>query len=156
MIQNSGFHLAQINIGRIIGTTIHDPIMEGFVSQLEEVNTLAETSKGFVWRLKDENNNATSLNPYNDDQIIINMSVWETLEDLEAFVYYGRHVQVLKDRRKWFVKFGSVFMVLWYIPIGHIPSIEEARERMDHLHQNGPTQMAFDFKVKFAPPAHNF
>ncbi len=83
MIGPLRWHLAQINIGKIVGTSIHDPVMESFVAQLEEVNALAENSRGFVWRLKDENNNATSLNPYNDDRIIINMSVWEPSKTLK-------------------------------------------------------------------------
>ncbi|HZE84363.1 MAG TPA: DUF3291 domain-containing protein [Puia sp.] len=142
-------HLAQINVGRIIGTSIDDPVMEKFVAQLDEVNTIADGSKGFVWRLKDGNNNAVSLNPFGDEKILINMSVWETIEDLEAYVYSGRHLEVLRSRRDWFVKFGQVFMALWYIQAGHIPTVEEARERLDFLQNNGPTPYAFDFKTRF-------
>src|SRR5688572_26113860 len=101
------WHLAQINIGRIIGETIEDPVMAKFVAQLDEVNALAEGSPGFVWRLKDEGNNATSFNPYNDNRIIVNLSVWETLDDLTNYVYHGRHAEVLRSRRDWFVNFGK-------------------------------------------------
>ena len=142
-------HVAQINVGKIIGTSIDDPVMEKFVAQLEEVNAIADGSKGFVWRLKDENNNAVSLNPFGDEKILINMSVWETIEDLEAYVYSGRHLEVLRKRRDWFVKFGQVFVALWYIQAGHIPTVEEARERLDYLQKNGPTTYAFDFKTRF-------
>jgi len=142
-------HVAQINVGKIIGTGIDDPVMEKFVAQLDEVNAIADGSKGFVWRLKDENNNAVSLNPFGDEKILINMSVWETIEDLEAYVYSGRHLEVLRKRRDWFVKFGQVFVALWYIQAGHIPTVEEARERLDYLQKNGPTPYAFDFKTIF-------
>lgn len=90
-MKQTSWHLAQINIGRIVGQTIDDPVMAKFVSQLDEVNALAEGSPGFVWRLKDEGNNATNFNPYNDNRIIVNLSVWETFEDLIKFVYQGRH-----------------------------------------------------------------
>ena len=97
------WHLAQINIAKMIGATINDPIMEKFVAQLNEVNSLAEGSPGFVWRLKDDTNNATNINPYHDDRIIVNMSVWESLEHLKLFVYQGRHAEVLRKKRDWFV-----------------------------------------------------
>jgi len=86
---DTNWHLAQLNIARMIGVNIDDPIMSKFVAQLDEVNALAEGSPGFVWRLKDDSNNATSINPYNDNQIIVNLSVWQTLEDLRKFVYSG-------------------------------------------------------------------
>ena len=87
-MQVTKYHLAQINIGRMIGINIHDPIMKDFVDKLDEVNAVAEKSKGFVWRLKDDNNNATGIKAFDDDQLIVNMSVWESIEDLEAFVGY--------------------------------------------------------------------
>ncbi|HEX6223580.1 MAG TPA: DUF3291 domain-containing protein, partial [Chryseolinea sp.] len=90
-MHEKNWHLAQINIARIIGETIEDPVMSKFVSQLDEVNALAEGSPGFVWRLKDDGNNATSFNPYNDNRIIVNLSLWETLDHLIKFVYQGRH-----------------------------------------------------------------
>ncbi len=146
------WHLAQINIARIIGVNIDDPVMKTFVDQLDEVNALAEGSKGFVWRLKDDNNNATAFNPFNDDRIIVNMSVWETYEDLQAFVYKGRHAEVLKNRRLWFVNFGQPFTAFWHIPAGSIPTVSEAIERLTHLQQHGPTAFAFDVKNRFPTP----
>lgn len=145
------FHLAQINIGKMLGTTIQDPIMKDFVNQLEEINKLAESSKGFVWRLKDEANNATNIKAFDDEQIIVNMSVWETAEDLESYVYSGRHLEVLKRRKEWFSKL-KMFMALWYIPAASVPTVEEAKKRLLHLEQNGATPFAFDFKRRFAPP----
>ncbi|HMH23744.1 MAG TPA: DUF3291 domain-containing protein [Puia sp.] len=153
MNKTTKWHLAQLNVGKMTGASIDDPAMAGFVALLDEINTVAEASKGFIWRLKDENNNATSLNPFGDERILVNMSVWETVDDLEAYVYSGRHLDVLKSRRDWFVKFGKPFMALWYIAAGHIPTVEEARERLDHLQRNGPTAYVFDFNVRFAAPA---
>jgi hypothetical protein len=146
------WHLAQINIAKILGENIEDPVMAKFVVQLDEVNALAENSPGFVWRLKEESNNATSLNPYNDNRIIVNMSVWETLDDLIKFVYRGRHAQVLRSRREWFVSFGKPFTTLWYIRAGETPTVEEAKKRLQSLQDNGPTEFAFDFKTRFSEP----
>ena len=151
-MKEKAWHLAQINIAKIIGDSIDDPVMAKFVAQLDEVNALAEGSPGFVWRLKDESNNATGLNPYHDNRIIINMSVWETLEDLVRFVYRGRHAEVLRSKRDWFVNFGKPFTTLWYIPAGKFPTVEEAIERLQSLQEQGPTPFAFDFKTRFPEP----
>ncbi|WP_276374168.1 DUF3291 domain-containing protein [Chryseolinea sp. H1M3-3] len=151
-MQSKAWHLAQINIAKMIGDTITDPVMEKFVAQLEEVNSLAEASPGFVWRLKDEGNNATNFNPYHDNRIIVNMSVWVSLDHLIKFVYHGRHAEVLRSRRDWFINFGKPFTALWYIPAGKIPSIEDAVERLQSLQDNGPTPFSFDFKTRFPEP----
>ncbi len=145
------WHLAQINVAKIVGKNISDPLMEKFVAQLEEINALAEGSQGFVWRLKDDNNNATGLNPYNDQTIIVNMSVWSTLDELIKFVYHGRHAEVLRNRKDWFLNFGKPFTALWHIPAGHVPTVEEGMVRLKSLQENGPTPYAFDFKTRFSP-----
>lgn len=146
------FQLAQINIGRIKGVTIEDPVMKEFVDNLDRVNQLAESSKGFVWRLKDENNNATHINPYNDEQVIINISVWETIEDLETFVYKTFHTDFLRRRKEWFQTYGSAYFAMWWIPVGHFPGITEATEKLDYLQRNGASAFVFDFKNKFPHP----
>lgn len=153
-MEENNWHLAQINVAKMIGVNIDDPVMAKFVGQLDEVNALAEGSPGFVWRLKDESNNATSLNPYHDNQIIINISVWESLEALQKFVYHGRHAEVLRGRKDWFVNFGQPFTTLWYIPAGHTPTVEEATNRLKSLQEHGPTAYAFDFKNRFPKPTH--
>ncbi len=139
-------HLAQLNISRIIPATMEDPIMADFVAQLDTINALAESSKGFVWRLKDDENNATNFRPFDDDRIIVNMSVWESIEELMDFAFKSAHTVVMKDRNKWFEKFGKPAMVLWYIDEGHIPTVEEARERLEFLQENGASEFAFDFR----------
>src|SRR5215213_369341 len=148
-MQTMKWHLAQINIGRMVGANINDPVMKDFVDRLEEVNAVAEKSKGFVWRLKDDNNNATSIKAFDDDQLIVNMSVWESIEDLEAFVYKSSHVEVLRRRKEWFSKM-RFYMVMWYLPAGNVPTLEEAKTRLEYLEKNGSSLYAFDFKSKFA------
>lgn len=145
------WHLAQLNIAKMIGKNINDPVMTEFVAQLDTINALAEQSKGFVWRLKSDDGNATSYNPYNDDRVIVNFSVWESANDLREYVYKSAHTVVMKDRKKWFENFGQPYYVLWNIPAGYIPSIDQAVERLAYLQQNGPSTYAFDFKNIFEP-----
>lgn len=122
------FHLAQLNIARMKDTDIDDPINNGFiVAQLEKVNSLAEQNSGFKWRLKDDSADATHFNPFNDERIVVNLSVWESIEALENFAIKGRHVEVMKNRREWFESFGKANYVLWWIPANHTPSVEEAK-----------------------------
>ena len=147
------YHLAEINIARMKGVDINDPIMKEFVENLDAVNQIAEKSEGFVWRLKDENNNATSLNPYDDEQIIINVSVWKSLETLEEFMYRTFHAEFLKRRKDWFTSFGKAHTAMWWIPAGHLPSLEEAVGKLDLLQKNGSSQDSFDFRNKFPAPS---
>ncbi len=153
-MQPTTWHLAQINIARMIGANINDPLMKDFVAQLDDVNKAAESSKGFVWRLKDDNNNATSIKAFDDDQLIVNMSVWESIEDLEIFVYKSMHAEVLRRRKEWFSKM-KFHTVIWYVLYGTIPLLEEAKNKLEYLEKNGSSLYAFDFKHKFAPPLEN-
>jgi hypothetical protein len=145
------FHLAQINIGRL-RAPLEDPSIEGFRSQLDPINALADSSPGFVWRLQTEDGNATAIRPFADERIAINMSVWESLEALQQFVYRSAHVGPLRDRKQWFERMESPILVLWWIPAGHIPTVAEALERLEHLKQHGPSPGAFTFRVPFPPP----
>jgi heme-degrading monooxygenase HmoA len=150
---NNKWNIAQLNIARMLGKNIDDPVMAEFVAQLDTINALAEESKGFIWRLKSDDGNATSYNPYHDERLIINFSVWENAEDLKEFVYKSAHTGVMKERKKWFENFGQPYYVLWHIPAGYIPSLDEAVERLAYLQQNGPSAHAFDFKNIFEPAA---
>ncbi len=151
-IKMDQFQIAQINIGRIKGVNIDDPIMKEFVDNLDRVNNLAENSKGFVWRLKDESNNATNLNPYSYEQVIINVSVWASIEDLENFVYKTFHTDFLRRRKEWFQTFGKAYTALWWTPAGQFPTIQEATEKMAYFQKNGATAIVFDYKNKFPQP----
>jgi hypothetical protein len=143
-------YIAQLNISKMIGVNIDDPIMKDFVAQLDEINLLGEQSKGFVWRLKSDDGNATAYNPYNDDRIIVNFTVWETVEDLKDFVYNTAHRLVMKDRKKWFENLGQPSYVLWYVDTDKMPTIDEAVERLAYLQNNGASSYAFDFKNIFS------
>jgi hypothetical protein len=123
------FHLVQANIGRI-RAPLEDPIMEGFRSQLDPINALADRSPGFVWRLQTEDGNAMAIRPFADDQMAINMSVWESLDALQQFVYRSAHVGPLRDRKQWFESIEGPILVLWWVPAGHIPTVAEAQERL--------------------------
>jgi Domain of unknown function (DUF3291) len=144
-------HLAQFNIGRMLAP-IDDPVMEGFRSQLEPINALADGSPGFVWRLQTDGGDATAIRAYPDPLMIVNLSVWESFDALHAFVYQSRHLGPLRDRRAWFETPSGPMLVLWWVPKGHIPSVEEAMERLDHLRLHGPDPTAFTFRAPFPPP----
>jgi Domain of unknown function (DUF3291) len=141
-------HIAQVNIGRMKGA-LEDPVMAGFVARLDEINALADRSPGFVWRLQGSEGNATYLRPFDDDRILFNMSVWESVEQLKRYVYTTAHVEVLKRRQDWFEKFSGAYTALWWVPQGHRPSVDEAKKRLAHLDAHGPTAFAFTFKNPF-------
>jgi Domain of unknown function (DUF3291) len=145
------FHLAQANIGRI-RAPLEDPIMQGFRSQLDPINALADRSPGFVWRLQTEDGNAMAIRPFADERMAINMSVWESLEALQQFVYRSAHVGPLRDRKQWFEPIEGPILVLWWIPAGHVPTVAEALTRLEHLKQHGPSPDAFTFRMPFPPP----
>lgn len=146
------FHLAQANIGRFRGP-IDDPVMEGFRTQLDPINALADQSPGFVWRLQTEDGNATAIRPYADDDLMaINMSVWESLESLQHFVYRSAHVEPLRARKQWFEPIDGPILVMWWIPAGEIPTVTDAHERLAYLREHGPTPHAFTFRTPFPAP----
>jgi hypothetical protein len=146
----TGYHIAQVNIGRVTAPP-DDPIMAGFMSRLDEINALADGSPGFIWRLQTSEGNATYLRPYDDDRILVNMSVWESIEALKHYVYRTAHVELLRQRQEWFEKFSGAYLALWWVPAGHRPGIDEAKKRIAHLQAHGPTQFAFTFKTTFEP-----
>ena len=149
------YQLAQVNIGRA-RAAMEDPVMADFAARLDDVNALAEASPGFVWRLQTEAGNATSLRPYDDERIMVNLSLWETPEALRAFVYRSAHTEVMRRRKEWFESMAGPHMVLWWIPAGIVPTVEEAKHRLDHLAAHGPTVTAFTFKVRYPPPTEQF
>lgn len=139
------FHLAQINIGRILDS-MDSPVMAEFKNNLDSMNQLAENSAGFVWRLKDDTNNATTLKFFDDERIIINMSVWESVDALANYAYKTSHVEFFKKRANWFEKMTEAHMALWYIPADHVPTAAEAIERLMHLREHGESEYAFTFR----------
>ena len=145
------FHLAQMNIARA-RAEMDDPIMEGFRVELEPLNAVADAAPGFVWRLQTPDGNATSIRPYDDPRIMVNMSVWSSVEALRDYVYSPGHAAQLRARRQWFEPFDGPMLVLWWIPAGHIPTVEEGKARLALLAARGPTPEAFTFKQIYPPP----
>jgi len=147
----ANYHVAQINIGRAKGP-VEEPMMAGFMTRLDDLNALADRSPGFVWRLQTLEGNATYFRPYeHDDRILLNMSVWETIDALRHYVYKTAHAEMLRHREEWFERFAGIYLALWWVPVGHIPGIDEAKKRLAHLDQYGPTQFAFTFKTMVQP-----
>jgi len=143
--------LAQLNVARM-REPLESPLMADFVANLERINALAESSAGFVWRLQTDDGDATALRPLGDE-LLVNMSVWKDVESLRQFVYVSAHVEILRRKQEWFERMPQSAFVLWWVPRGHRPDVIEAKERLDHLHANGPTATAFTFRNPFAAPA---
>jgi hypothetical protein len=143
----SPHHLAQLNIA-ILKEPLDSPALADFVANLDRINALAETSAGYIWRLKTDDNNATSLRPLGESTIV-NMSVWQDIESLNGYVYKSAHTEIMRRRKEWFERMGEAFMVLWWIPEGHIPTMDEALERLERLRQHGPGPEAFTFRNPF-------
>lgn len=145
------YQLAQLNIGRI-KAQLDSEVMKGFVDRLDDINALADKSPGFIWRLQSEEGDATAFRPFPDDMLLVNMSVWQDVDALHNYTYHTAHAKLLRDRKEWFEHIQEAFMVLWWIPAGHIPNLQEAKERLDALRRDGPTAYAFTFKQRFEPP----
>ncbi len=144
-------HLAQLNVGRSLGP-MDSATMAGFVARLDEINALADGATGFVWRLVGAGNNATDILPTDDPLFIINLSVWRSIEELQSFTYRTAHVEVLRRRRDWFERHVEQHLVAWWVPAGHIPSIDEALDRLARIRRDGPTPDAFTLKQPFEAP----
>jgi heme-degrading monooxygenase HmoA len=147
----NGFHIAQLNVGRSVAP-LDDPIMAGFMDRLADINALGERSPGYVWRLQGETGNATTIHAYDDPRMIINLTVWESIEDLYAFAYHSQHMELFRRRREWFEQLDGPSLVLWWVPAGELPTPAEARRRLELLAAHGPTPDAFTFKTRFDPP----
>jgi hypothetical protein len=148
MEQGMQYHIAQINIGRILGE-MDSPIMKEFKDNLDPINALAEQTPGFVWRLKGDNNNATAIHVYEDPYLLINMSVWEDIDSLFGYVYTSAHTPYIKRRKEWFEKLSVPMMTLWWVPADYEPTPSEAKAKLEYLDQHGPTPHAFTFKQRF-------
>ena len=147
----SSYELAQLNIGIIRGP-MDSPIMAEFAANLERINALADSSPGFVWRLQTEAGDATAIRPFGDQNVLVNMSVWSDVDSLRRFVYRSAHADILKRRHEWFERMNEAIFVLWWVPHGHRPSIEEASARLELLREKGAHAHAFTFRQTFPPP----
>jgi hypothetical protein len=141
----------RVGLGGELLAPLDSPQLKDFVDNLDGINALAEGSPGFAWRLKGEGNDATSLRPFESDKIIVNMSVWRDVASLRAFVYDSAHVAIMKRRREWFTRM-KLYMVLWWVPAGHQPTVAEAVARLEHLRAHGPSTDAFTFGEAYSAP----
>ncbi|WP_217239389.1 DUF3291 domain-containing protein [Streptomyces sp. AC555_RSS877] len=142
--------LAQVNISRL-KAPLDSPQLKDFVDALDSVNADAEAADGYVWRLQSEGGDATDLRVFDDDWLIINMTVWRDSNALTAFMYQGDHREMLARRNEWFERPTEAMTTLWWVPTGHRPTIAEAEARLLHLRANGPTPYAFTLRTSFPP-----
>jgi len=145
------YHLAEINVGRL-HAPIDDPMIDDFRNNLDRINALADSQPGFVWRLKGDGNNATDIQPRPDDPLFaINMSVWTDIDSLAGYVYRTAHREFMRRRREWFEAMET-YMCLWWVPVGHTPTVEEGMAKLALFEAHGPTAEAFSFKIPFPAP----
>ncbi len=140
-----GYELAQVNISRLL-QPLDSPLLRDFVAALDPVNAVADAAPGFVWRLQTEDGDATAVRIFDDNWLIVNMSVWTSVETLSAYVYDVAHRSIMKRRREWFERPAEAMTALWWVPAGHRPSVAEAEERLTHLREHGPSPFAFTLR----------
>lgn len=145
------WQLAQINIAKL-QAPLDSPLLADFVAQLDTVNSAAEQADGFVWRLVGDGGNATNYRHFGPD-FIINMSVWQDVNSLRAYIMSPLHLAVMQKKSKWFMPLKTPHAALWWIAKGHYPDLQEADEKLQHLAEHGPQPSAFTFAASFAPPA---
>ena len=150
-IADPRFHVAQVNIARALAP-MDSPQLRDFADGLVPMNSLADRSPGFVWRLQTEAGDATAIRPYEDDRIMVNLSVWRSLPALWDYVYVSGHLDFMRRRREWFERLEP-YLALWWVPAGIRPSVEEAKARLALLRAGGPGPGAFTFRSPWPPPA---
>ncbi|HEX3899154.1 MAG TPA: DUF3291 domain-containing protein [Mycobacteriales bacterium] len=149
-MEATAWHLAQLNVGVVLAP-VDDELMSGFVEGLDPINAIADSAPGFVWRLQDDSGAATSFRITDDDRLLVNMSTWASAEALHDFVFRTEHTDYLRRRREWFEVPTQPTTVLWWVPAGHQPSLDEAADRLATLRANGPTPEAFTLRDQFPP-----
>lgn len=143
----SKYHIAQLNIATLTAP-IDSPRLSEFVANLDRINALAEGSPGFIWRLQTEEGDATGIDYFGTDKIV-NLSLWDSIESLHNYVYRSAHVEIMRRKKEWFHTMAQAYLVLWWVPVGHIPSIEDAAQKLSTLRELGPSEEAFTFKKAF-------
>ncbi|MEM7312341.1 MAG: DUF3291 domain-containing protein [Planctomycetota bacterium] len=145
------YQLAQLNIARFMKPADH-PDNADFVNNLDRVNAIAEKQPGFVWRLTGDGNDALDVQAFDDPNIAVNMSVWEDLDSLADFAYRNEdHLAIMRRRAEWFEK-TKVHLVLWWVEAGHVPTLDEAKDRLNALIADGPSENAFTFRSPYPAP----
>ena len=149
-----GFHLAQVNIGRLVAP-LGDPAIEAFTKNLSRVNEQGRAMPGFVWLLEveDPELGATDVAWPGDPEMVVNLTVWESVGALRAFAFTGEHRTLLARRKEFFQRLPEAVTTLWWIPAGTVPTVQEAHDRLAHFRRHGATPHAFSFQRLFAPRA---
>lgn len=145
MKQPDGYHLAELNVGRLLAPT-DDPRVAEFMANLDRINGLGKRMPGFVWMMEgsgEPGTGNTENNVGDDPQFVANLTVWRDVPSLERFVWGTIHKQFYDRRQEWFEVLGEMHFVMWWVPAGHHPSLEEALDRLDHLRTNGGSEFAF-------------
>jgi hypothetical protein len=145
------WHLAQINVGRLIAPP-SSPVVAEFVNALDRINAIADASPGFIWRLQSDSGNALDIVVTDDPQMAVNMSVWTDAEALFAYVYRSAHTPFMAQRKSWFERFPGHYQALWWVPAGTIPTVDEGLSRLWRLDRFGPSLHAFTFKSQYPAP----
>lgn len=140
-------YIAQINVAQA-KFPLEDARMAGFTDNLDRISALADESPGFVWRMKEEER--TEEDVFIENLVVVNMSVWENIDSLYAYVYQTAHVEIFKGRKEWFEQISEMHMAFWYVEEGHIPSEQEAKTKLDYIRKHGETPFAFTFRKRFS------
>jgi Domain of unknown function (DUF3291) len=155
LLSQQDYYLAQINIA-LMKAPIEDPVMAEFAAALNEVNAVADRSPGFVWRLQTSSGNATNIRAYSDSRMLVNLSVWRSIEQLKAYVYNSLHGDFFVRRRQWFEKYQGEHFAMWWIPSGYLPTVEEGKAKLDYLALHGDSPECFTFAKPFYSPVNEF
>jgi len=146
------WELAELNIATLLAP-LDSPVLADFMAALDRINALADESPGFVWRLYSDEGNAIGLEHNFGNDMIVNASVWESIDDLHHYVYKTAHAKIMSRRKEWFEMMSDSYSVLWWVPAGHRPNLAEAEEKLTLLKTDGPTANAFTFKQRFPMPS---
>ncbi|HAA27533.1 MAG TPA: DUF3291 domain-containing protein [Cyanobacteria bacterium UBA8553] len=145
------YYLAQINIA-LMKASLEDPMMFEFAAALDEVNAIADHTPGFIWRLQTSSGNATNIRAYPDPRMLVNVSVWQSVEQLKTYVYRSLHGDFFVRRRNWFEKYQGEHFTMWWIPVGSLPTVEEGKAKLEYLALHGDSPESFTFAKPYPPP----
>jgi hypothetical protein len=146
----SAFQLAQLNVSKLL-EPLDSPRLAEFVANIGRINALAEDAPGFVWRLQGDGGDATGFRPYGDDYVV-NLTVWQDVDSLHAYAYHSAHADMFRRRNEWFKRSPVPTVAMWWVPAGHIPTMVEARAKLELLRAQGPSAESFTFKLRYPAP----
>jgi hypothetical protein len=151
VLSPQSYHLAQINVA-LMKAPLDDPSMTEFAAALNEVNAVADRSPGFVWRLQTASGNAADIQAYSDPKMLINLSVWQSVEQIKDYVYKTLHGEFFIRRRNWFERYQGEHLALWWIPADCLPTVEEGKAKLEQLALTGDSPECFTFAKPYSPP----